>query len=257
MGLKSLAMGKNRKHSRDLYAKVRSKPLPVHVAIIMDGNGRWANLRSLPRTTGHRRGVETLRSVIRTSSELGIRYLTLYAFSTENWKRPADEVNHLMSLLLEYLTNELSKLHEKNIKLNILGDEQALSDRIRKELAVACSTTAGNTGLLLNIALNYGGRNEIVKAAKTIAQKVRDREIEIEDINESTIEEHLYSKGVPEPDLLIRTAGEMRISNFLLWQIAYTEIWITDVLWPDFNREVILDAIGDYLKRDRKFGAAL
>ena len=242
------------KQTRSLYD---NQQLPRHIAIIMDGNGRWAQKRLMPRQVGHKAGIEALRRTIETIIDLGIPVLTVYAFSTENWKRPADEVNHLMSLLLEYLTNELSKLHEKNIKLNILGDEQALSDRIRKELAVACSTTAGNTGLLLNIALNYGGRNEIVKAAKTIAQKVRDREIEIEDINESTIEEHLYSKGVPEPDLLIRTAGEMRISNFLLWQIAYTEIWITDVLWPDFNREVILDAIGDYLKRDRKFGAAL
>lgn len=231
--------------------------LPRHIAIIMDGNGRWAKKRLMPRQVGHKAGIEALRRTIETIIDLGIPVLTVYAFSTENWKRPADEVGHLMNLLLEYLTNELSNLHEKNIKLNILGDQEALSDRIRKELAVACSTTAGNNGLLLNIALNYGGRNEIVKATRVIAQKVRDGEIDIDDINETIIEEHLYSKGVPEPDLLIRTAGEMRISNFLLWQIAYTEIWITDVLWPDFNREVILDAIEDYLKRDRKFGAAL
>lgn len=242
------------KQTRSLYD---NEQLPRHIAIIMDGNGRWAQKRLMPRQVGHKAGIEALKRTIEIIIDLGIPILTVYAFSTENWKRPADEVNHLMNLLLEYLTNEISNLHEKNIRLNILGDEQALSARIREELAVACSTTAGNTGLLLNIAINYGGRNEIVKATKAIAQKVRDREIDIEDINESTIEEHLYSKGVPEPDLLIRTAGEMRISNFLLWQIAYTEIWITDVLWPDFNREVIIDAIGDYLKRDRKFGAAL
>ncbi|MGE5544723.1 MAG: isoprenyl transferase [Bacillota bacterium] len=242
------------KMNRTLYDNER---LPQHIAIIMDGNGRWAKKRFMPRQAGHKAGIEALRRTIETVIDLGIPVLTVYAFSTENWKRPADEVNHLMNLLLEYLTTELSNLHEKNIKLNILGDQQALSDRIREELAVACSTTAGNTGLLLNIALNYGGRKEIVMAAKTIAQKVRDGEIDIDDINETTIEEHLYSKGVPDPDLLIRTAGEMRISNFLLWQIAYTEIWITDVLWPDFNREVILDAVEDYLKRNRKFGAAL
>jgi len=242
------------KKDRSLYD---NELLPRHIAIIMDGNGRWAKKRLMPRQVGHKAGIEALRRTIETIIDLGIPVLTVYAFSTENWKRPADEVGHLMNLLLEYLTNELSNLHEKNIKLNILGDQEALSDRIRKELAVACSTTAGNNGLLLNIALNYGGRNEIVKATRVIAQKVRDGEIDIDDINETIIEEHLYSKGVPEPDLLIRTAGEMRISNFLLWQIAYTEIWITDVLWPDFNREVILDAIEDYLKRDRKFGAAL
>lgn len=231
------------------------KRLPHHVAIIMDGNGRWAKKRMMPRQLGHKAGIEALKRTIETMIELGIPVLTVYAFSTENWKRPADEVNHLMNLLLEYLTNELSNLNKKNIKLRILGDQQALSTRIKGELAVACHTTAQNSGLLLNIALNYGGRMEIVNATKSIAQKVKDEQLNIEDINDTAIEEHLYSRGVPDPDLLIRTAGEMRISNFLLWQIAYSEIWITDVLWPDFDREVILKAIGDYLKRDRKFGA--
>ena len=240
------------KQTNLLYGNER---LPKHVAIIMDGNGRWASKRMMPRQFGHKAGIEALRRTIEVMIDLGIPVLTVYAFSTENWKRPVEEVNHLMSLLLDYLTNELLNLHEKNIKLQILGDQQALSDMIRKELAVASQTTAGNTGLLLNIALNYGGRSEIVKATKAIAQQVKDGQLDIEEINEATIEEHLYSKGVPEPDLLIRTAGELRISNFLLWQIAYTEIWVTDVLWPDFNREVIMAAIEDYLMRNRKFGA--
>ncbi|MGI6548878.1 MAG: isoprenyl transferase [Syntrophomonadales bacterium] len=240
------------KPAESLYGDDR---LPKHIAIIMDGNGRWASKRLMPRQVGHKAGIEALRRTIETMIDLGIPVLTVYAFSTENWKRPADEVNHLMNLLLEYLTNELTTLHEKNIKLQILGDQQALSARIRKELELACHTTAANTGLLLNIALNYGGRSEIVRATRAIAQKVKDGHMEIEDINETTFEEHLYSQGIPEPDLLIRTAGELRISNFLLWQIAYTEIWITDVLWPDFNREVILSAIEDYLRRNRKFGA--
>ncbi len=240
------------KPAKSLYGDNR---LPKHIAIIMDGNGRWASKRLMPRQVGHKAGIEALRRTIETMIDLKIPVLTVYAFSTENWKRPADEVNHLMNLLLDYLTNELANLHEKNIKLRILGDQQALSARIREELAIACRTTASNTGLLLNIALNYGGRSEIVKATREIAQKVKEGYFDIEDINETTFEEHLYSQGVPEPDLLIRTAGELRISNFLLWQIAYTEIYVTDVLWPDFDREVILEAIEDYLKRDRKFGA--
>ncbi|NLW44654.1 MAG: isoprenyl transferase [Syntrophomonadaceae bacterium] len=241
---------KNRPH----YDKER---LPKHVAIIMDGNGRWAKKRHLPRQAGHKAGITALKRTIETIMELGIPVLTVYAFSTENWKRPADEVNHLMNLLRENLHNELSDLHENNIKLNILGDLQGMPAGLREELLKACETTAENTGLILNIALNYGGRNEIVRAVRAIAQQVKNGEFNVDEIDEITFGARLDTKGLPEPDLLIRTAGEMRISNFLLWQIAYTEIWVTDVLWPDFNEEVIFEAIDDYLKRDRRFGAAV
>ncbi len=227
---------------------------PQHVAIIMDGNGRWAQKRMMPRQIGHKAGIEALKSTIEAMIELQIPILTVYAFSTENWRRPADEVGHLMDLLLEYLITELSNLNEKNIRLRILGDQQALSPQIQEELAIACRTTARNSGLLLNIALNYGGRMEIVTAVRSITEKVKKGELQIEEIAETTIENYLYTKGIPDPDLLIRTAGEMRISNFLLWQIAYSEIWITEVLWPDFNRETLLEAIEEYLNRDRKFG---
>ena len=243
-----------RKQNRLPYDKER---LHRHIAIVMDGNGRWAKKRHLPRQAGHKAGISALRRTIETIVELGIPVLTVYAFSTENWKRPAEEVNHLMNLLRENLHSELSDLHENNIKLNILGDLRELPAGLREELFEACQTTAGNTGLILNIALNYGGRSEIVRAAKALAQQVKDGEFSIDEINESTFGANLDTKGLPDPDLLIRTAGEMRISNFLLWQIAYTEIWVTDVLWPDFNGEVIFQAIDDYLKRNRKFGAAI
>jgi len=242
------------KHNRLHYDKER---LPKHIAIIMDGNGRWAKKRHLPRQAGHKAGITALKRTIEAIIELGIPVLTVYAFSTENWKRPAEEVNHLMNLLRENLHNELSDLHQNNIKLNILGDLKGLPSGLREELLEACETTAGNTGLILNIALNYGGRSEIVRAAKEIARQVKDGDVSIDEIDEATFGANLYTKGLPEPDLLIRTAGEMRISKFLLWQIAYTEICVTDVLWPDFNSDVIIEAIEDYLKRDRKFGAVI
>lgn len=236
------------------YAKDR---LPKHVAIIMDGNGRWANKRLLPRQVGHKAGIEALKRTIEAVIDLEIQVLTVYAFSTENWKRPDEEVNYLMNLLLEYLTSELSSLHEQNVKLRIIGDGEAFSPRIQEKLKAACELTANNSALLLNIALNYGGRMEIVTAARKIAEKVARKELRVEDINEEQFAKELFAEGVPDPDLLIRTAGEMRVSNFLLWQIAYSEIWITDVLWPDFNGDILVQAIEDYSKRNRKFGGAL
>lgn len=233
---------------------VDPEKIPNHVAIIMDGNGRWANRRFMPRQAGHRAGIEALRRVLEAAEEFGIPVLTVYAFSTENWKRPQDEVNNLMDLLLEYLVNELQTLHEKNVKIRILGDRSGLSPAIRRELDKACQQTENNSKLILNIALNYGGRSEILMATRRIAEDVKAGRIVAEAINEELFNSYLYTAGLGEPDLLIRTAGEMRISNFLLWQIAYSEIWITDVLWPDFNRDVMLEAILAYQKRDRKFG---
>ncbi|MGE5371325.1 MAG: isoprenyl transferase [Solirubrobacterales bacterium] len=241
-------------------AKKKSAPvvdpsrIPKHIAIIMDGNGRWAQKRLLPRQAGHRAGIEALRRSIEMADELGVAVLTVYAFSTENWKRPQDEVGFLMSLVLEYMEAELAALDRKNVKIRILGDLDRFEPRIRAELENAVAATARNTGLVLNIALNYGGRAELLGAAQTIAQAVAAGTLQPDAITEETIQSCLYTAGLPDPDLMIRTAGEMRISNFLLWQLAYSEIWITDTLWPDFGREQLLQAIADYQQRDRRFG---
>jgi undecaprenyl diphosphate synthase len=224
--------------------------LPRHVAVIMDGNGRWAAQRHLPRVEGHRAGIESVRDVVETSARLGIQVLTLYAFSVENWKRPASEVSTLMALLKRYLRLELNTLLRNNIRFNVIGRVQDLSADIRSELTMAQEKTAGNTGMLFNIALNYGGRAEIVEAARAlIASGVRP-----EELDEQRFAGFLYTTGQPDPDLLIRTSGEMRVSNFLLWQIAYAEIWVTDTLWPDFRKRDLLEAILAYQKRDRRYG---
>jgi undecaprenyl diphosphate synthase len=224
--------------------------LPRHVAVIMDGNGRWAAQRHLPRVEGHRAGIESVRDVVETSARLGIQVLTLYAFSVENWKRPVSEVSTLMALLKRYLRLELNTLLRNNIRFNVIGRVQDLSADIRSELTMAQEKTAGNTGMLFNIALNYGGRAEIVEAARAlIASGVRP-----EELDEQRFAGFLYTTGQPDPDLLIRTSGEMRVSNFLLWQIAYAEIWVTDTLWPDFRKRDLLEAILAYQKRDRRYG---
>lgn len=239
-----------------LIEQVKSKPLPQHVAIIMDGNGRWATRRGLPRVAGHRQGVEALREVIRTSDELGIKYLTLYAFSTENWKRPAAEIDALMSLLVEYLRNEIRELNSNNVKISVLGQVEAFPTVAQREIANAVELTKNNTGLNVNIALNYGGRAEIVRAAKAIARDVLDKKISIDDIDERLFINYLYTANIPDPDLLIRTSGEFRLSNFLLYQIAYTELVFTapDVLWPDFDKKAYLEAIMEYQRRQRRYG---
>jgi undecaprenyl diphosphate synthase len=224
--------------------------LPGHIAIIMDGNGRWAAQRHSPRVEGHRAGIESVRNVVETSARLGIRVLTLYAFSMENWKRPRSEVSTLMTLLKRYLRLEIDTLMRNNIQFSVIGREEELAPDIREELKAAQAQTARNTGMLFHIALNYGGRAEIVDAARrAIAAGMAPHELD-----ERRFAEFLYTAGQPDPDLLIRTSGEMRVSNFLLWQIAYAEIWVTDTLWPDFRCRHLLEAVAAYQKRDRRYG---
>ncbi len=235
--------------------KIKQSNPPVHVAIIMDGNGRWAKKRMLPKVAGHKRGADAVRRCVEDSIDLGIKYLTLYAFSSENWNRPEDEVNDLMNLLQRYLTKEVDELHEKNIRLAFIGDRSKLSDNIRKLLEAAEKKTLGNTRLCLTIALSYGGRAEIIDAARELADKVKSGDINPEDITEDIFASHLHTSSIPDPDLIIRTSGEQRISNFLLWQIAYTEFVFLDVLWPDFNRDVLEQAVQEYCCRERRYGA--
>jgi undecaprenyl diphosphate synthase len=225
--------------------------LPRHVAIIMDGNGRWAGNRHLPRVEGHRAGIDAVRETVETSARLGIPVLTLYAFSVENWKRPDTEVSALMGLLKHYLRLELKTLLKNNIKFNMIGQADRLSTDIRGELERAEERTKTNTGMLFNIALSYGGRAEIVDAARQALRAGLDAD----DLDETRFASFLYTAGQPDPDLLIRTSGEMRVSNFLLWQIAYAEIWVTEALWPDFRARHLFEAIVDYQRRDRRYGA--
>ncbi len=235
--------------------KSKQPETPAHVAIIMDGNGRWAKKRMLPKIAGHKRGADAVRRCVEDSIDLGIKYLTLYAFSSENWNRPEDEVNDLMSLLQRYLTREVEELHEKNIRLNFIGDRRKLSHDILELLEAAEKKTRDNSRLCLTLALSYGGRAEIIDAAKALAEKVRAGTIRPEDISETAFAAHLHTGDIPDPDLIIRTSGEQRISNFLLWQIAYAEFVFLDVLWPDFNREMLESAIEEYCCRDRRYGA--
>jgi undecaprenyl diphosphate synthase len=233
-----------------LARQVNFEQLPAHVAIIMDGNGRWAAQRHLPRVEGHRAGIDSVRDVVETSARLGIGVLTLYAFSMENWKRPRAEVNTLMLLLKRYIRLELSTLLKNNIQFRVIGRPDELAPDVQHELEIGIRQTAGNTGMIFNIALNYGGRAEIVDAAKrAIVAGVNP-----DDLDERRFGEFLYTAGQPDPDLLIRTSGEMRVSNFLLWQIAYAEIWVTETLWPDFRRRHLLEAVLAYQKRDRRYG---
>ena len=229
--------------------------LPAHIAVIMDGNGRWANNRSLPRVAGHRAGVEPVRTTVETCARLGVQCLTLYAFSVENWKRPRAEVETLWRLLRHYLRRELSHLMENNIRMRAIGRVDELSPSVRRELDETIQATSSNTGLILNLAINYGGRTEIVDAVNRLIEHARTGgTLDSLKLDEESIGRCLYTAGQPEPDLLIRTSGEMRISNFLLWQIAYAELYITDTLWPDFDRTALLEAIAAYQKRDRRFG---
>jgi undecaprenyl diphosphate synthase len=228
--------------------------LPRHVAIIMDGNGRWAKQRSKTRVEGHRAGVQAVREAVETSARLGLEVLTLYAFSIENWKRPQSEVATLMGLLKHYLRSELDTLLENDIRFRVVGRAQELAPDIRAELERAAERTKTNGGLQFNIALNYGGRAEIVDAAKRLFAELLHDGRDPEAIDEAAFADRLYTAGQPDPDLLIRTSGELRISNFLLWQIAYAEIWVTEVLWPDFRRRHLLQAIVDYQKRERRYG---
>lgn len=227
---------------------------PFHVAIIMDGNGRWAKSRSLPRVAGHKRGVEAVRTVVKAAPGLGITHLTLYGFSTENWRRPEQEVSALMGLLRLYLRGEAEKLHRDNVRVTFIGQREQMSADIRDLMRHMTELTANNTGLHLNIALSYGGRWELVEAAKAVARQVQAGDVSVEDIDESSFEAQLSTHGMPDPDLLIRTSGEQRISNFLLWQCAYAEFLFVETLWPDFGGEVLADCVQRFGQRDRRFG---
>ena len=228
--------------------------IPKHIAIIMDGNGRWAKQRKLPRSRGHKAGVETIRRILKEADRLGVKYITLYAFSTENWKRPKDEVDALMKLLVQYLTNEVEGLHQNGVILRILGDINALPGAVKEKICEAIDLTKNNKGIVLNVAFNYGGRNEIVRAIKNIVSDVESGNVNEENIDENLISNYLYTKDSPDPDLIIRPSGEQRISNFLLWQCAYSEFWYSNVNWPDFSESDLQKAIYDYQNRDRRFG---
>jgi undecaprenyl diphosphate synthase len=238
----------------ELLEKLDLKRLPEHLAVIMDGNGRWAERRHLPRVAGHRAGVKAAREVIETCARLKLPYLTLYAFSLENWRRPQAEVDFLMRLLREYLKRELPAIHKNNIRLLIIGRSADLPDAVRKDLEHGMRLTARNSGMKLVVALNYGGRAELVDAFNALLDRVRANGLSAFHADEQTISENLYTAGLPDPDLLIRTSGEMRVSNFLLWQIAYAEIYVTETLWPDFSRARLLEALVDYQKRERRYG---
>ena len=229
--------------------------LPQHVAIIMDGNGRWAKQRHLPRVEGHRAGAESARAIIRIAGELGIKYLTLYAFSAENWNRPKDEVDALMKYLVHYLKRETPELNKNNVRLEVIGQIYRLPENVQEHLKKSIATLSKNNGLTLVMALSYGSRIEIVEAVRSIAEKAKQGKLDPADINEQVISQHLWTRNVPDPDLLIRTSGEMRISNFLLWQISYTELVVTHTLWPDFRKLQFFSALEEYTRRHRRFGA--
>jgi undecaprenyl diphosphate synthase len=229
--------------------------MPTHLAVIMDGNGRWAKQRGLPRVEGHRNGVESVRTIVRECGQLGIKYLTLYAFSVENWNRPKDEVDTLMKYLARFLKNEIGELNKNNVKLEAIGQIYRLPEFCQEQLKKTKAALAKNTGLTLILALSYGGRTEIVEAVREIAAKVKTGTLEAAEINERVIAEHLYTRHYPDPDLLVRTSGEMRVSNFLLWQISYAELVVTPTLWPDFRKPQLFEALEEYARRHRRFGA--
>jgi len=238
----------------ELRAKIDMSRLPNHIAIIMDGNGRWAQKRFLPRNFGHQEGMERVIEIVAAASNLGIKHLSLYAFSTENWKRPMDEIQGLMKILVQYIRRELDKLNKNNVKLNIMGDIEKLPELAKIEVIRAIETTSKNTGMVLNIGLNYGGRDEIIKGVKKILKEAELGKISIDDIDEENFKNYLYTSGQPDPDLLIRPSGELRLSNFMLYQVAYTEFWFSNILWPDFKEEHLLLSILDYQNRNRRFG---
>jgi len=242
------------KPSSDTELTLTADNVPEHVAIIMDGNGRWAKSRGLPRIVGHHTGMKAVKQITMAADRLGIKYLTLYAFSTENWKRPKAEVDFLMKLPQEFLAIELDELIANNVQVRVMGYREALPQYTIAPLEEAIAKTASNTGLILNFALNYGSRKEMTDAVKLIAEAVRDGQLTPEQIDESIIAERLFTNGMPDPDLLIRTSGELRLSNFMLWQLAYSEMWFTDVYWPDFSESHFHEAIAEYQRRARRYG---
>jgi len=238
----------------ELRSRVLARPRPRHVAIIMDGNGRWATKRGLPRVAGHHQGVKAVRETVRQAGELGIEFLTLYAFSSENWQRPETEVSFLMTLLERTIDGELPDLMAKNVRFRVIGRPAGIPPGVRRRIEHVVTETAANSGLTLVLALNYGGRDEIVDAVRDLARAVRAGALDPEGIDEAAVARALYTDGTPDPDLLIHTGGEMRVSNFLLWQIAYTELWVTPTLWPDFGTRDLYVAVADFQRRDRRFG---
>ena len=228
--------------------------LPKHLAIIMDGNGRWAKEKGLPRTAGHKQGVQTVIDVVEDCAELGIEYLSLFAFSTENWKRPKKEVENLMKLLVQFIDKELGRLHKNNIKVRTMGDISQLPSKVQKKVEKAINTTKDNNRMVLNIGLNYGGRDDILEASKKIGQDLLEGKLSLEKLDEDLFKDYLYTSDIPDVDLLIRPSGEQRISNFMLYQIAYAELWFSNIYWPDFNKEDLYRALEDYENRDRRFG---
>lgn len=228
--------------------------LPVHIGVIMDGNGRWAKKRGLPRSAGHSKGADTLKKIVTECNNIGIKYITVYAFSTENWKRPKDEVDYLMNLLLDYLKDAENSLAGENVVIRAIGSRKELSEEIREQIIKTENFTKNNSGIVMNIALNYGSREEIVHAVREIAEEAKDGSLAPEDITSETLSEHLYTKNQPDPDLIIRTSGEERLSNFMLWQAAYSEFYFSRKLWPDFNKNDLYAAIADFQKRGRRFG---
>ena len=234
-----------------MTSQLNQDNLPEHIAIIMDGNGRWAKAKNRPRLFGHNAGMKTLKKIVRASSDAGIKILTVYAFSTENWKRSKEEVDGLMNIAIEYFKKEIGELHQNNVKVNVIGNLAGLNTKVREAAENAMVITAHNTGLTLNIALNYGGRDDIVFAVKELIRAG----VSADEVTEQSINDHLYTKGQPDPDLLIRTGGESRYSNFMLWQVAYTELAFTDIYWPDFDVEKYYEIIENYQKRDRRYGS--
>ncbi len=228
--------------------------IPRHVAVIMDGNGRWAKARNLPRVEGHRQGAESVRAIVRAAGELGIKYLTLYAFSVENWNRPKEEVDTLMKYLALYLRKEAGELQRNNVRLEVIGQIYRLPETVQEQLQKTIATLSRNNGLTLVLALSYGGRAEIVDAVRSISTQVKQGRLDPAEINEETVAQHLYTRNIPDPDLLVRTSGEMRVSNFLLWQISYAEFVVTPTLWPDFRKPELCAALEAYAKRHRRFG---
>ena len=231
--------------------------IPQHIAIIMDGNGRWAKAQGKVRTQGHKAGAETLKTIVKAADKLGIKAITAYAFSTENWKRPVTEVHFIMELLSRYLTSEIQEFRENNVQVRFMGSREGLPDIVSRKMDHAIKETENDTGIILNLAINYGGQAEILHAVRSIARQVADGTLNVEDIDASVFEDNLYSKGLPSPDLMIRTGGDLRVSNFLLWQIAYSEIWTTPVFWPDFTPAMLVEAIRVYQKRERRFGGLI
>lgn len=232
----------------------QSENIPSHIAIIMDGNGRWAKKRSLPRIKGHHEGMKTVKAVAKSANRFGVKVLTLYAFSTENWKRPKAEVEFLMNLPEMFLSSFLPELMELNMRVQMIGDFDSLPAHTKKALKTAMDATEQNTGMILNFAMNYGSRDEMIRAMKSMLADVQSGKLSMDDLTEEKMSDYLYTANLPEPDLLIRTSGEVRLSNFMLWQLAYTEFWFTDVLWPDFDEECLVEAIQQYQQRNRRYG---